>query len=216
MALGSFPRRQFPKTAAFLICLPCLAQQYDLLLKNGHVIDPRNNLDAVADVAIRQGKVAAVAPNLNPASAGKTIDRHGPLRHTGHRGHPYAPVPHYRPARRLGGRRQHRTRQLQLSWRRHHHGGRRQLRMAHLRDLPPYRDRSRADARAGAHQHRGAGNDDRRRRAGEERFQTGGSGATGAQARGRRGGREVRALSEAGLGVGGSTRSQPASWRAFR
>jgi dihydroorotase len=58
----------------FLLCLPCLAQQYDLLLKNGHVIDPKNNLDATADVAIRQGKIAAVAANLNPASAARTID----------------------------------------------------------------------------------------------------------------------------------------------
>ena len=61
----------------FLICIPCMAQNYDLLLKNGHVIDPKNNLDAVADVAIRQGKVAAVGPNLDAAGAAKTIDVSG-------------------------------------------------------------------------------------------------------------------------------------------
>jgi dihydroorotase len=50
------------------------APQYDLLLKGGRVIDPRNDIDAVRDVAIRDGKVAAVAPGIPAASAQKTID----------------------------------------------------------------------------------------------------------------------------------------------
>src|SRR5437763_7415918 len=50
---------------------------YDLLLRGGHVIDPANGLSAVADVAIKRGKVAAVAPNLDPASAFKSIDVSG-------------------------------------------------------------------------------------------------------------------------------------------
>jgi dihydroorotase len=41
--------------------------QYDLILKGGHVIDPKNGVDAVRDVAIRGGKIAAVAANLAPA-----------------------------------------------------------------------------------------------------------------------------------------------------
>ena len=48
--------------------------KYDLLLRGGHVIDARNNLDAVRDVAIADGKVALVAAKINPAEAGKTID----------------------------------------------------------------------------------------------------------------------------------------------
>ena len=36
-------------------------QKYDLLLKGGHVIDPKNNITAVRDVAISAGKIAAVA-----------------------------------------------------------------------------------------------------------------------------------------------------------
>jgi dihydroorotase len=48
--------------------------RYDLLLRGGHVIDPANGLSAVADVAIKRGKVAAVAPNLDPAAAAKAID----------------------------------------------------------------------------------------------------------------------------------------------
>ena len=48
--------------------------QYDLLLKNGHTIDPLNNIDGKRDVAIANGKVAAVAEDINPALAKKVID----------------------------------------------------------------------------------------------------------------------------------------------
>jgi dihydroorotase len=60
-----------------LLCVPGMAQTYDLLLKNGHVIDPKNNLDRIADVGIKQGKIAAVGANLDAAGAAKTIDLTG-------------------------------------------------------------------------------------------------------------------------------------------
>ena len=50
---------------------------FDLLLKGGHVIDGRNNLNAVRDVAIKDGKVAAVAANIAASRAVKTIDASG-------------------------------------------------------------------------------------------------------------------------------------------
>ncbi len=53
------------------------AQQYDFLLKGGHVIDARNGLSAVRDVAIKDGKIAAVAANIPAASALKAVDATG-------------------------------------------------------------------------------------------------------------------------------------------
>ena len=50
---------------------------YDLLLRGGHVIDPKNHVDAVMDVAIKDGRIAKVAPGLKPADAIKSIDVHG-------------------------------------------------------------------------------------------------------------------------------------------
>jgi dihydroorotase len=47
------------------------------LLRGGHVIDPRNAISGVRDVAIAGGKVAAVAPRLNSTDALKTIDVSG-------------------------------------------------------------------------------------------------------------------------------------------
>jgi dihydroorotase len=51
--------------------------RYDLLLQGGHVIDAKNNLDAVRDVAILDGKIAAVAPGIDPAQAFKVVNVSG-------------------------------------------------------------------------------------------------------------------------------------------
>src|SRR5512139_3037227 len=48
--------------------------KYDLLLRGGHVIDPRNGVSAVRDVAIAGGKIAAVAERIDPAEAFKVVE----------------------------------------------------------------------------------------------------------------------------------------------
>ena len=53
--------------------LAALAQDYDLLLKGGHVIDGKNRISAVRDVAIKDGKIAAVAANIAASTAHKVI-----------------------------------------------------------------------------------------------------------------------------------------------
>ena len=51
-----------------------MAQQYDLLLKGGHVIDPKNKIDGPMDVAVAAGKVAQVARNIDAGTARQVID----------------------------------------------------------------------------------------------------------------------------------------------
>ena len=51
-----------------------LAQEYDLLLKGGHLIDPKNQLDGKMDVAVTAGKVAAVASSIAPQKAKQVVD----------------------------------------------------------------------------------------------------------------------------------------------
>jgi dihydroorotase len=51
--------------------------QYDLLLKGGHVVDPRNSIDAPRDVAIKDGRIAAVSENIPPDRARQTLDVSG-------------------------------------------------------------------------------------------------------------------------------------------
>ena len=50
------------------------AQEYDLLLKGGHVIDPRNKISGRRDVAIKDGRIAAVAAEIAATKALKTVN----------------------------------------------------------------------------------------------------------------------------------------------
>src|SRR5260221_9549165 len=54
-------------------------QGYDLLLKGGRVIDPKNNRDGRFDVAIKAGRIAAVEPSIAAATARKVVDVNGML-----------------------------------------------------------------------------------------------------------------------------------------
>lgn len=66
------------KFVLLLLPLAALAQtRYDLLLKGGHLIDAKNRISAVRDVAISQGKIAAVAADIPAAQARKTVDISG-------------------------------------------------------------------------------------------------------------------------------------------
>lgn len=67
----------------YLFCLAMVGLVYllpgqalDLLIKNGHVIDPKNNIDQVMDVGVKDGKIAEVAKSITK-SAKKTIDATG-------------------------------------------------------------------------------------------------------------------------------------------
>jgi dihydroorotase len=53
--------------------------QYDLLLKGGRVIDPAAGLDGVRDLAVVDGRIAAVAVEIGRDSAAQTIDARGRL-----------------------------------------------------------------------------------------------------------------------------------------
>ncbi|MGV3516819.1 amidohydrolase/deacetylase family metallohydrolase [Luteitalea sp.] len=51
--------------------------EYDFLIKGGRVIDPRNAIDGVRDVAIKDGRIAAVAANIAASRAMKAVDARG-------------------------------------------------------------------------------------------------------------------------------------------
>ncbi len=60
----------------FLLGNKIYSQSVDLLIKNGHVIDPKNNIDAIMDIAISESKIIEVASKINKP-AKKTIDATG-------------------------------------------------------------------------------------------------------------------------------------------
>ena len=53
------------------------AQSIDILLKGGHVIDPKNKIDGVMDVAITDNKISQVAASIPVTNAKKVIDAKG-------------------------------------------------------------------------------------------------------------------------------------------
>jgi dihydroorotase len=53
------------------------APAFDLLIKGGHVIDPRNNIDGPMDVAIAGGKIAEVSRGIESSRARRVADASG-------------------------------------------------------------------------------------------------------------------------------------------
>jgi dihydroorotase len=54
-----------------------LAQNYDMLIKGGHIIDPVNNIDQVMDLAIKGNKIAAIEKEISANQAKKVVDASG-------------------------------------------------------------------------------------------------------------------------------------------
>ncbi|MFC4870515.1 amidohydrolase/deacetylase family metallohydrolase [Negadavirga shengliensis] len=60
-----------------IFCITCgsvFAQNFDLLLKGGHVIDAKNGIDEVMDVAIKNKEIAEVAKDIPAENANKVVD----------------------------------------------------------------------------------------------------------------------------------------------
>lgn len=51
--------------------------KYDLLIRGGHVIDPKNGINEVRDVAVSKGLIAAVAKNIPASDAARVVDAAG-------------------------------------------------------------------------------------------------------------------------------------------
>ena len=68
-----------------IIALACLvmivlntnAQAYQIVIKGGLVIDPKNGINEVMDIAIQDGKIASVAKNIDAANAKQVINAKG-------------------------------------------------------------------------------------------------------------------------------------------
>jgi dihydroorotase len=52
--------------------------EYAIIIKGGHVIDPKNNINELMDVAINKaGKIAAVSKNIDPKTASRVVNAKG-------------------------------------------------------------------------------------------------------------------------------------------
>ncbi len=73
-------------TLLFLLCIKIQAQSnqqaqteklYTIIIKGGHVIDPKNNINTLMDVAIKNGKVAMIAKNIDASQATQVVNAKG-------------------------------------------------------------------------------------------------------------------------------------------
>jgi dihydroorotase len=60
-----------------LVAVAARNQAIDLLLKGGHVIDPRNGMSAPMDVAITKGTISRIAADIPASSATRVVDVRG-------------------------------------------------------------------------------------------------------------------------------------------
>jgi dihydroorotase len=53
------------------------AQTYNIVIKGGHVIDPKNNINEVMDIAVKDGKIAKVAKNIDGKEGIQVVNAQG-------------------------------------------------------------------------------------------------------------------------------------------
>ena len=53
------------------------AQTYNIVIKGGHVIDPKNNINEVMDVAVKDGKIAKLAKNIDAKEGIQVVNAQG-------------------------------------------------------------------------------------------------------------------------------------------
>ena len=62
---------------ALLTATDIPAQEIDLLIKNGHVIDPKNKINGTMDIAIKDGRILSVERVIPESNAKKVVDAKG-------------------------------------------------------------------------------------------------------------------------------------------
>ena len=63
--------------ALFAVGFKGLSQPYDIVVKGGHVVDPKNGVNEVIDVAIKDGRIAKVSKNIETEHSAQVIDARG-------------------------------------------------------------------------------------------------------------------------------------------
>ena len=53
------------------------AQEYSIVIKGGHVIDPKNKIDEVMDIAVSNGRIAKVDKNIDPKLGRQVVSAGG-------------------------------------------------------------------------------------------------------------------------------------------
>jgi dihydroorotase len=63
--------------SSFLMVNVVCAQTFDIVIRGGHVIDPKNNIDGVMDVVVHEGKIVQVGQNIRAVAGRQVVDARG-------------------------------------------------------------------------------------------------------------------------------------------
>jgi dihydroorotase len=61
----------------FILLNNLTAQQYSIVIKGGHLIDPKNNIDEIMDIAVSNGKVAKLDKNIDGKLGKQVVNAQG-------------------------------------------------------------------------------------------------------------------------------------------
>jgi dihydroorotase len=61
----------------FLMTGMAMAQTYSIVIKGGHIIDPKNNINGVMDLAVQDGKIARIDKNIDAKEGKQVVDAKG-------------------------------------------------------------------------------------------------------------------------------------------
>ena len=64
-------------TVLFLFAGEAISQSYSIVIKGGHVIDPKNKIDGVMDIAIKDNKIVKVSENIDPKEGIQVVHAEG-------------------------------------------------------------------------------------------------------------------------------------------
>ena len=64
--------------SAFVLTIGIVhAQTYSIVIKGGQVIDPKNKINELMDIAIKDGRIVQVAKNIDPKLAKQVVNAEG-------------------------------------------------------------------------------------------------------------------------------------------
>src|SRR5687767_1302297 len=63
--------------ASFVAMSASYTQNYSIVIKGGHVIDAKNNINSIMDVAVLDGKIAKVDKNIDTIGVAQVVDAKG-------------------------------------------------------------------------------------------------------------------------------------------
>ena len=75
-----FPIKKLGTYCSLVLCCCSIlvnAQEFNIVIQGGHVIDPKNNIDGIMDLAVKDGQVAEISKHIDAGRAVQVVNAKG-------------------------------------------------------------------------------------------------------------------------------------------